>query len=527
MTDPVGANLYDEIVYPSSPMPQTHPDRLAVLASFYGLQPALVERCRILELGCGDGSNLIPMALGLPAAELLGVDLAAGPIARGQETARALGLRNITLRCENVLDVARPTAPMGPFDYIIAHGLYSWVSADARRAILQIFRRLLAPHGVAFLSYNAYPGSHLRDMVREMLLYHAAGSNDSQLTIARAQGLARVLADAMPAADELVSIRASLRSAAARDPAALFHDELAPEYQAFYFHEVVQHAAEHDLQYLAEADFLEMQDHAFPPKVREILQTIEQERGRVAREQYLDFIKGRRFRQTLLCRADVALDRTPSSEDVRRFLIASPMRCASDEPDLQPGVIQAFDGPVRARVQIDLPLAKAALLELGEAWPARLSFDELADRASRRLVDHGLAVTDGEDARHTLADVLFDSFGAGILQLYAWMPRLTLQPGERPTVSPLARLQAMRDAPSGISTLLHTTVAVDDPLARQTLQLLDGTRDRAALLTDLQVWARDHHQPDAPATGAATAELNPSTAEASLQGLARLGLLVS
>ena len=80
MTDPVGANLYDEIAYPSAPMPQTHPDRLAVLASFYGLQPAPVERCRILELGCGDGSNLIPMALGLPAAELLGIDLAAGLI---------------------------------------------------------------------------------------------------------------------------------------------------------------------------------------------------------------------------------------------------------------------------------------------------------------------------------------------------------------------------------------------------------------------------------------------------------------
>src|SRR5215213_930881 len=106
MDEPAGT-LYDEIPYPSVPFPQTHPDRLAVLAMLYGMRPAPVEQCRVLELGCGDGSNLIPMALGLPTARFVGVDLAAEPIARGVQTIEALGRDNIALRQADVRQLAR------------------------------------------------------------------------------------------------------------------------------------------------------------------------------------------------------------------------------------------------------------------------------------------------------------------------------------------------------------------------------------------------------------------------------------
>src|SRR3954471_17103755 len=137
---------YDDVPYPSTPFPQTHPDRLATLATLFGMRPASVERCRVLELGCGDGGNLIPMALVLPESDFLGVDLAGEPIARGRSTIDALGLRNIEMRQDDLRAFANGAdAGQEQFDFIIAHGVYSWVPEDVRDALLHICRRRLAP----------------------------------------------------------------------------------------------------------------------------------------------------------------------------------------------------------------------------------------------------------------------------------------------------------------------------------------------------------------------------------------------
>ena len=125
--------IYNEVLYPSAVYAQTHPDRLAMMATLYGMTPAPVEKCRVLELGCGDGWNLITMAYGLPGSEFFGIDLAGKPIARGNELIAKLGLRNLSLREMDVADAA----DLGEFDYIIAHGLYSWVPQHVRERSLR------------------------------------------------------------------------------------------------------------------------------------------------------------------------------------------------------------------------------------------------------------------------------------------------------------------------------------------------------------------------------------------------------
>ena len=519
--------LYDDVRYPSTTFPQTHPDRLAVLASLHGLNPAPVERCRVLEVGCGDGSNLIPMAFGLPESEFVGIDLAQTAIDRGRETIEALGLRNVALRHQDLRAFAQGTAQEAPFDYVIAHGVYSWVPDDVREALLELYRCRLAPHGVAYVSYNAYPGSRVRDMVREMLLYHVAGTEDSQTVMGRAQGLARLLADAMPATESLASIRDELRAVAARDPAVVFHDELSPVNQPYYFYELVDRVGAHGLRYLAEADFTEMTPRGFSPAIVEILQAVEQERGRVAREQYLDFLKARRFRQTLLCHADAGPDRGPEPDDVRRFSVASPIRPASATPDLRSGVVEEFQGPTRGALKLDLPIAKAALVELGVVWPRRVPFAELCDAATARLADAGLSGEQGDDQTAVLATVLFEAFAAGVVQLHAYLPALALEPGERPTASPLARLAIERDEALPIPTLLHTHLQVDDPLARQTIRLLDGTRDRAALVAGLRRWVSEQTEAGASTSASPHVTIDAAALDEKLRDLARLGLLVS
>src|SRR5947209_7580657 len=149
---------YDTVAYRGFAYMETHPARLAALASFYGMDPPLVSRCRVLELGCGIGANLIPMAVQYPDSEFVGIDLSSR-IERGLSTIVAFGLKNIVLRHANIMEV---DADYGQFDYIIAHGVYSWVPPEVREKMLAIFHDNLKPLGVAYVSYNAHPGSHLR-----------------------------------------------------------------------------------------------------------------------------------------------------------------------------------------------------------------------------------------------------------------------------------------------------------------------------------------------------------------------------
>jgi SAM-dependent methyltransferase len=190
---------YDEILYPGLPYPQTHPDRLATLARLFGLQPPALETCRVLEIGCGDGANLIPMAFGLPQGEFVGLDIAARPLESGRERAAALGLGNVRLL---ELDLMELPADLGEFDHVVAHGFYSWVPEPVRDALLAACARHLRPSGVAYVSYNTQPGGHLRQMVREMMLYHVDRAPDSQTRIKQARALLRFVAEAQPARDE-------------------------------------------------------------------------------------------------------------------------------------------------------------------------------------------------------------------------------------------------------------------------------------------------------------------------------------
>jgi SAM-dependent methyltransferase len=514
----VSDNPYDVVAYPGAAFPQAHPDRLATLATLFGLAPAPVERCRVLELGCGDGTHLVAAALGLPDATFLGVDLAAAPVARGRETIRDLGLTNVTLRQG---DLGEMTAAEGPFDYVVAHGLYSWVPPAVRDRLLAVCREVLAPQGVVFISYNTYPGCYLRRMLWEMMKFHARGAADPEETVERAADLLLLLGEAHPGGDDgyAVLLQQELGRLADRaDRGALYHDDLAEVNDPVWFRAFAAHAAGHGLQYFAEADLSKMQDRIYPPKVVERLRAL----GRsdyVLKEQYLDFLNARRFRESLLCRAEAAVDRDPSAERVAGFAVASGAKPASAAPDLGPGVVEEFRGPSGGAMRVDLPLAKAAMLVLGEAWPARLPFAEVLARAAARL---GRPEQADADHAAALCEIVLAAARAGLVRLHVHVPRMALKTGERPLASPLARRQ-LRTGDRAV-TLLHKTVAVEDPLSRFLIQLLDGTRDRAALRAALAERLNVQHRP-AGDRAALLAELSGQL-DQNLDRAAALGLLL-
>ncbi len=517
MSDP-SADPYDVAPYRGDAFPQAHPDRLATMATLFGLRPAPVERCRLLELGSGDGTHLIAAAFDLPDSSFVGVDLAAAPIARGREAVRDLGLTNVTLRQG---DLGALTAADGPFDYVVAHGVYSWVPAGVRDRLLAVCREVLAPQGVAFISYNTYPGCHMRRMLWDMMKFHARGAAGPEEAVGRSADLIRFLSAAHGGGDDGYSVllRQELGWLSDADPGQVYHDDLAEVNDPVYFHEFAAHAGRHGLQFLAEADLSYMQDRIYPPEVTGRLRALaaaDYER----KEQYLDFVKARRFRQTLLCRAETTVDREPPPGRVAAFALASPARPASEAPDLGPGVVEEFRGPSGGVMRTDLPLAKAAMLVLGEAWPRRLPFAELLVLAAARLADPGEA-----DADHTaaLARVLLATAWSGLVGLHVHVPRLAGKAGERPLASPLARRQLLSGDKA--VTLLHTTVTVSDEVSRRLLLLLDGTRDRTALRDALA--EQMDVRPGTPDERAAFLAAVSRQIDQCLERAAALGLLIA
>src|SRR6202043_2707592 len=112
----------------------------------------------------------------------------------------------------------------------------------------------LAPNGVAFISYNAYPGGHLHDTVLEMMRFHTRHVTDAREKMRQSRELLEFLVEAHPENDVYRAIlQSELQSCLERRPEFFYHDELAEHNHRFYFHEFVKDAARHGLQFLSEA----------------------------------------------------------------------------------------------------------------------------------------------------------------------------------------------------------------------------------------------------------------------------------
>lgn len=515
-------NSYDAVRYPSYTHPQTHPDRLAVLGSLFGLEPARASRCRVLELGCGNGTNLIPMAWSLPQSEFVGIDLAAQPVAVGTEMLRGLGLTNTRLIHGSITEINRD---WGTFDYIIAHGLYSWVPPEIREHLLGICRDCLAPHGIAFVSYNALPGGHLRTMLREMMLFHVRGFDSADERIKQSLALVRFLAEAQDTKDDYrLWLKAESKRILEHDEGHLYHDELGELNEPLYFTQFMEQAARHGLQYLGEADYFEMSDHIFKDSVQQTLGQLSV--NRIRREQYLDFLKCRCFRQTLLCRGDARLQTGPLAASVAHFFISSAAECTSDPAVESASSHRVFEGPKGATVETDFALGQAALMVLKEIWPRPLAFDELLQQATARLGQTRPGDADQRTVRDRLCEFLLRLYGAGLVAFRTVMPPFTLNVRERPVTSPVVRWQAQHG--NVVTSQFHIAVKVEDEIGRQLLTWLDGNNDRGALVEKIFQLLKSRntlpmsvdHEPNERRKIETDLEKN-------LAKLARLGLLAS
>ena len=495
---------YDEVPYPGFPYAQSHPDRLATLAMMYGMRPAPIERCRVLELGCGQGANLIPVAFEFPESEFVGIDLSEPAIEEGREFVAGLGLTNIRMDAADIMDLG---SDLGEFDYIIAHGVYSWVPDMVRDRVLSIGRAHLAREGVMFVSYNALPGCEMRVMLRDMLLFHLRRFSSYQERLEESFRFLHMLLDAPESPDNPAPglIKDEIRALVERKPQVLFHDELSDIYFPLTFTDFIAHAATHHLKFVSEANIYDTELGKFSTELQEKLH--EYTGGdRILREQYMDFLKCRKFRQTLLCHDDVQITDVPTPDCVTQVYAASSASPVSENPDFTGEGVEEFKGHMGAAMKTAHPMAKTAVGKLTQIWPAALHFDELLAVCRESNI---------EADPDALKEILFTTYRVGLVELHAARPQCVARAGPHPATSALARFQAMQ-GPT-ITTLRHSTIEATGDIERRLLTLLDGTRDRQSLASELASCMNPAPSPE---------KLLPEL-EKNLGKLARFGLLIA
>jgi methyltransferase-like protein/2-polyprenyl-3-methyl-5-hydroxy-6-metoxy-1,4-benzoquinol methylase len=524
MSDQTVQTAYDKVPYNSVAFCQTHPDRLATIATFLGMDPAPVEHCRVLELGAASGGNLIPMAVTLPESEFIGLDLSLHQINGGQAAIKNLGLTNITLRHMNILDV---TSELGQFDYIIAHGIYSWVPPQVQEKLLEICCQNLAPQGVAYISYNTYPGCHMQTMIRDMLLYHTQGIEEPAEQIAQAHAFLdflceSVLGETTPHANFLQSYANYVRDRflPKGDDTYLFHNELAEINEPLYFYQFMERATRHGLKYLAETQFQTILANKLPAKTAAALQKMAKDT--IALEQYMDFLRNRTFRQTLLVHQELPLTSKLSPERLSRFYLASPAVPETPELDFRAGSIAKFLAPNGDSLATDHPVTKAAMLHLEEVWPQTVPFDTLLTEAYTRLNGSMPPTTEMRDDRQILGANLLKgfSYNEDLVEFHVYAPHFVKEVRDRPVASPVARFLAKNSMI--ITNMRHELVKLEG-LSYSLLPFLDGSRDRPTLLDLLDEWQAKsilelHH--------ATSREALAELLEAALRTLASAALLV-
>lgn len=467
------AGSYDELHYPSYVHPQTHPRRLAAVARLMGHTPPDVDRCRVLEIGCSNGSNLLPMAAALPGSTFVGIDLAATRIAEGAARAAACGLKNVELKAESLTTVG---SSLGDFDYIVVHGVYSWVPEEIREATLALISQRLTPNGVAFVSFNVFPGWASRMLAGGIMRYFTRGEPRPGARAALAKRVLGELTALERGGDAFWEAGLKVeRDRLDRSPDAyLFHEYFGGDHRIFYFHEVAAAAARHGLTWMGEAGGLgglclgavKAPDPAlFPGFGIDGVET----------QQYLDFATNRFFRQSLFTRADRPRWVEPRPDALASTWVAAAARAERGGLDPRGAEPAAFQVEGR-RVSEGRPLMKAALLVLGAAWPASTGVEDLLERSRARL---GVTASDNADRdRRALHTWLFQGILEGWVHLDPSPVRAVRTPGPFPVASPLVRLQATEG--EVVVNLRHEELTLD-PLSRQILPLLDATRDRDQL----------------------------------------------
>lgn len=468
MNEPT-SNDYDLVPYDSYSFPQSSPEHLYCVAKVFGLSPVDFKKCRVLELGCASGGNILPLAELYPYSEFVGVDYSGRQIDEGQAAIKAIGLENVCLHEKSIADIDEA---FGKFDYIIAHGVYSWVPEAIRDATLRVCKDNLSEAGIAYVSYNTLPGWNMLKSVRDMMTFHTRDIEDPKAKIAQAKAIVKFVAENVHNSNSPYSalLKSELERVRAASDHYLYHEYLEAENEPSYFYQFMDKAQSNGLQYLGDTDLHTMllDNHS-----KQVSQALKEVQDIVHTEQYMDFLNERRFRRSLLCHNDKSIQRGLRSERASDFHFLASMSYVDvndrDKLLLENEQIE-FVTPV-GNVKLDNKLAKMALGLMIERNGQPISLNGIAEQ----LAEHFPEFTQQELVNELMAQLVpLQLVFKGVLTLRASEGVYTQELSEKPCATRFAQYQARTTG--WVTNARHECLNMD-PASRMLVGCLDGKRE--------------------------------------------------
>jgi SAM-dependent methyltransferase len=488
----VATNDYDLLPYLSMPLSWGQPSRLAAMAVLHGLEPPPADRARVLELGCASGGHIIPLAARFPHAHFLGIDLGRRHVEDALRRIATLGLANVAVQLR---DIAEADFGGEQFDYIIAHGVFSWVPEQVQNAVLRICRDHLSERGLAVVSYNVLPGWHQRRIVRDVSLA-SAGNGPPSERVARVRTMLKELA---ASTDPGTPYGQLLRSEAERlstvPGSYILGEFLSTHNEPFYFQDFIVRARTFGLDYLAECDVASSLPEGLAALAAARIRAIAGPE-RIALQHMTDVFSGRTFRRSILVRQKAAAGGTPDRGRLTALHIASFLKL---DPTSSQGGGAVFMDQRKRTIEIRDEAVSNAFVRLGESYPATKPVQELAAAvpdvtAKRRVLDALFRLL--ETARATISSVPLD---------------VARESDPRPRAWAVARAEAATGDQPWVTSLTHGPVILNSAL-RFLVPLMDDTCDRKDLVAQLAK-ALQQGKVEAPETQDAAGVINPAKLE--------------
>lgn len=302
--------IYKELGYKSYPFPFTTPAYLEAYGTLVGLKPPTAKTARVLELGATYGGNIISQAAHNPEATFVGIELSQDQVEKGNKIIGDAKLDNVSLVQGDILNFDES---MGTFDYIIAHGFYSWISDEMKDKLLDIISNHLADNGIAYVSYNTYPGWHTMEEVRQLMLFANRGHDESthKEKVLRGKTVGSLVGAQILNYDNLKQrnskFLSALRSVMQKDDYYVGHDHLEPHNDPCYLYQFNDHLKANNLAYVGDADLTLSMVRTYDESIADKLEQLAPN-SQADQEQYLDFMLDTTFRKSIICKASAAKD---------------------------------------------------------------------------------------------------------------------------------------------------------------------------------------------------------------------------
>jgi methyltransferase-like protein/2-polyprenyl-3-methyl-5-hydroxy-6-metoxy-1,4-benzoquinol methylase len=475
------ASSYDSLPYISYPFDYTRPENLRSIAMIFGLTPPKVENARVLEIGCAAGMGLIPFAINYPKSTCVGIDISNVEIEHGKETLRDLGMKNVELKNLSITDI---TEKDGKFDYIICHGVYSWVHDEIKDQILSVCKNNLSKDGVAFVSYNTFPGWNMSNTIRDMMQYHASTVQDSRDKIVQAQAFLGFVRESVANTNtpfaQFLAQEANFISS--QQPSYIYHEYIEGDNHPTYFYQFANLLKAKKLKYVCDTHIASMFSGNLAPKAAE---TISQIPDIIRSEQYIDFINNRRFRSSILCHEDQKINYNINPDILDHFYLIMNVKpyegkIAEKITDSSPDKFYLNDNKELTLTTVDQDV-KAILHTFAEIGKYPITIDELIKLAGKKFNFPDYKAIKAK-VKLEMVRVLFN----GYLKITASKPKYINKISERPKASALARYQATKSSGNKLWVANQISEVVNiNPLEKHLIMHMDGTNNKQDLLNKL------------------------------------------